>query len=763
MRKIGGSLVVFLLVFTFTLQVSAQTFSDVSNHWAKSEIESLTDEGVILGYEDGTFRPYEQVTRGQFLAYLVRALDLPAGTSAFPDVPTSSRLYHDIAAAKKAGLILGNANGLAKANEPVTRSDVAAMLDRAMQLKGDYMKRAPLTFTDAAKIGLYAYGAVERMTFYGLIRGTADNKFEPAKIATRGESAVFVHRLMSILDLLGNPKDPVEIPKPVDNQEVVIPVTNSQYVKVRMNTRGVPLTYNKQTTDSHILSTDTHYYYHMGNASKPLGSLQVTLRKLDNGDTFIFTKFLHNGNNTYSASVIMPFSQSDNYSLAKYASHGTVDQSHDSTFGVDKTSHPTGILSVKNGSTVTNEVMMGKNYISVQRQTNYANGQRSIIRELSSERESYNLYTDKARKLVTAHQNVSVQSKAISETWALVSEKPLFASTTNRNDWFKRTILEYSQINNWLTADGAYTKLPWSIEPGYKMGYGRNIGRLQGGIYLTAYNGNKERYFRDLVVNAVADLDVFSDGAITAGKSPIFKTEYTSTWLKNTYGTTAPYIDTRHNENAALFLKNTAEALAVPKLADANLRYADFLVSQKSLGNTIAVTPTSYLISDYYAIGSKKTHVSLNHALGEMRFLLETYKQTGNADYLKTARELKAGIENLHPKWIRSNGDLWYQINGSLVFSGNDYDWLTLMDLLLSQNAFAENGIERSTIFDAMIRSKTKYLVDHNIAIKGQIILLLQEQGFGDLVKSSASAADYSSSKLDDDNLPKDTLDLLAE
>lgn len=762
MRKIGGSLVVFLLVFTFVLQVSAQTFRDISTHWAKPEIESLTDEGVIFGYEDGTFRPYTQVTRGQFLAYLVRALDLPAGSSAFPDVPASSSLYNEIAAAKKAGLILGNADGQALPNNPITRSDVAVMLDRAMQLKGSYTKRAPLTFTDAAKIGKYAYGAVERMTFYGLIYGTADNKFEPAKIATRGESAVFVHRLMSKLDLLGGSKDPIEIPEPADNQEVVIPVNNAQYVKVRMNTRGVPLTYNKRTTDSHILSTDTHYYYHMGNASKPIGSLQVTLRQLDNGDTFIFTKFLHNGDNTYSASVIMPFSQSDNYSLAKYASHGTVDQSHDPTFGVDKTSHPTGILSVKNGSTVTNEVMMGKNYISVQRQTNYANGQRSVIRELSSERESYNLYTDPARKLVTAHQNVSVQSKAISETWALVSEKPLFASDSNRNDWFKRTILEYSQINNWLTADGAYTKLPWSIEPGYKMGYGRNIGRLQGGIYLTAYNGNKERYFRDLVINAVADLDVFSDGAITAGKSPIFKTEYTSTWLKNTYGTTAPYIDTRHNENAALFLKNTGEALSVPKLAEANLRYADFLVNQKSLGNTIAVTPSSYLIADYYAIGSKKTHVSLNHALGEMRFLLETYKQTGNTNYLKTARELKAGIENLHPKWIRSNGDLWYQINGSLVFSGNDYDWLTLMDLLLSQQAFAENGVERSAIFDAMIRSKTTYLVDHNIAIKGQIILLLQEQGFGDLVKN-ASAADSYSQKLDYDGLPKDTLDLLAE
>ncbi|MFK2826318.1 S-layer homology domain-containing protein [Bacillus sp. B190/17] len=763
MKRLIASLAVIVLFFTYTAQASAQVFNDAKNHWAAKEIQALVDAGVINGYDDGTFRPDAQVKRGQFIAFLVRALDLPPGDSAFKDVPPGSSLYKDIAAAKKAGLLLGNAEGYALANDPVTRSDVAVMLDRAMQLKGDYPTKAKLTYKDAADITRYAYESVQRMTHYGLIKGTADNEFLPKKIATRGESAVFVYRMMEKLDLFSAGKDPVPIPKPVDSSEVVVPVNDYQYIKVRMNTSGVPLTYNKRTTDAHIRSTDTHYYYHMGNASKPLGSLRVTLRTLDNGDVFVFTKFVHNGDNTYSASVIVPFQQSDNYSLAKYSTFGQVDQSHDSTFGVDKTSHPTGILSAKKGSTVTNEMMIGKNYLSVHRQTNYSNGQRSVLRELASELESYKVYTDTARNLVTTHVNMSVKGKAISENWVLLSNKQLFADNTNRDEWFKRTIKEYSSINNWLTADGAYTKLPWSIEPGYKMGYGRNIGRLQGGIYLTAYTGNKERYFYDLVVNAIADLDVFSGGVITAGKTPIFKTEYTSTWLKNAYGTTAPYVDTRHNENAALFLKNASNILNIPQLSDANLRYADFLVKQKEIGNIIQVTPTSHLIADYYAVGGQKTHVSLNHALGEMRFLLETYQQTKNSAYLETALELKGGIENLHPSWIRSNGDLWYQVNGKLQFTGNDYDWLTLMDLLLSQITFEENGIARSTIFDEMIRSKAQYLVDNNIPIKSQIITLLKQQGFGDIVKSASSASNTPDEKLDLDDLPKDELDLLAE
>ncbi|MGG6448413.1 S-layer homology domain-containing protein [Pseudobacillus badius] len=762
MRKLATSLGIIILFLILTIPSAFQTANAASSPSIAEQVKALTDAGVLKGYDDGSLQLDAQVTRGQFIAFLVRALDLPPGDSGFKDVGTNHSLYPEISAAKKAGLLVGTLDGYALANQSVTRSDVAVMLDRAMQLKGDYTKKATLTYKDQAQIGRYAYESVQRMTYYGLIKGTEDNYFFPQKTATRGESIRFVYRFMDTLHLFSSDKEPITPPKPADSSEVVVPVNDYQYIKVRMNTRGVPLTYNKRTKDVHIRSADEHFYYHMGNASKPLGSLRVTLRKLDNGDVFVFTKFIHNGDNTYSASVIVPFHQSDNYTLAKYSSFGEVNQTHDGTFGVDKTSHPTGILSAKKGQAVTNEMMISKNYVSLHRQMKYANGDKSVLRELVNELESYKVYTDTARNLVTAHVNMSIRGKAISENWVLLSDKRLFADNTNRDNWFKRTIEQYTTINNWLTADGAYTKLPWSIEPSYQMGYGRNIGRMQGGVYLTAYNGNKERYFYDLVVNAIADLDVFSGGALTARKSPIFPTEYTSTWLKKAYGTTAPYFDTRLNENAALFLKNTSESLSIQELAGANFRYADYLVQQKKLGNTIPVTASSYLISDYYGLGNgqTKTHASLNHALGEMRFLLETYKQTKNDAYLKTAREIKAGIEHLHPKWIRSNGDLWYQVNPNLTFAGSDYPHLTLMDLLLSQNVFAETGIPRSAIFDELIRTKTKYMVANNVPIPSFAVQLLREQGFGGLINDKYKA---STRKADVEKRPKDDLDLLAE
>ncbi|RFU68320.1 S-layer homology domain-containing protein [Peribacillus saganii] len=755
MKKTAYLLMLTLfLVGLPVINASAEPMVDVQDHWAKNEINALQERGIISGFEDGTFRPYAQVTRGQFVAFLVRALELPKGDSAFRDVPKTSKLYNDISAAKKAGLIMGTVEGYAKADEKITRTDAAALLDRAVQHEGDYPEKAQLVYTDARLISKYAYESVQRMTYYKLISGTQDNKFQPLKIANRGESAALIYRMLSFIGKLEG-STPV---KPATSNPSItsLDLGDGNKVQIRLNTAGLPLQYIRQDSVTHIRATDKNYYYHIGSAQNSEGTLKVTLRKLDNSDTFIYTQFQNKGNSAHSASIILPFANATSYDVSRIDSYGMVDRKHNDTFGIDPSSHPIGLLSVKNGDQPAGNVMMGKNYISLKREHSYPNGQKSVLREFLEEYESYKILQNKESASMSMELDMKVPANAVSESWALLSNQQLFESKENKDHWFKRSIEEYTTINSWLTAEGAYTKLPWSVEPGYKMAFGRNLGNMQGGIYLEEFQGLKERYFYDLVLNSVADLNIFSNGALRTGNVPVFKTEYTSTWLKKEYGTTAPYIDTRHNENTALFLKHTGEEFGIEQLAAANRKYADFLVQQKSVGNIIQVTPSSHLIADYYAPGSEKTHVSLNHALGEMRFLIETYQQTKEEKYHKTAREIQTAIEFLHPRWIREDGDLWYQVNGRMEFNGRDYPWLTLADLLLSQERFEEIGQARSKVFDEMIRSKTKYLVDTKQPIKGEIVQMLRDQGFGDLVEGYGSVRTA-------DALEKDTLDLLAE
>ncbi len=730
-------LCMFFQTFIPLVSVQAASMTDTHNHWAKNEIEALVQKGIISGYEDGTFKPNAVVTRGQFVAFLVRALDLPEGSSSFKDVSKNSKLYKEISAAKRAGILQGTLDGYAHPNQSITRADAAAMIDRSMQLKGSYEETADLHFADSNEVPKYAKESISRMVYYKIILGTNNNRVEAKAVVTRAQAAVFIYRMLDVLNLddetatIKAPGNAVNL----SSSEIQVPLGDGNNVRIKMNNTGVPLTYIKKSKVAHIRSTDYHYDYHLGNAQNPLGSFRLTLRRLDNGDTFIFTKFVHNGNNNYSASIILPFQDVERTRMQRIDQYGKVNQDHNPTFGVNPTSHPIGLLDIVMTNQGVKSLMLSKNYTSVQRQQVYNNNQKSVIREFKEEYENVKTNLDKDNKTLSVSLNMKVTSKMISESWVLLSNEKLFQQQKYVDYWFEKSVLEFESLNSWYTAEGPYTKLPWSIEPGYKMGFGRNLGQVQGGVYLTAYKGSKERYFYNLVVNAIADLDVFSNGALYRGEVPVFETEYTSTWLKKSYGTTAPYIDTRHNENTALFLKNASDTLGISQLADSNRVYADFLVKQKEIGNIIRVTPSAHLIADYYAPGSKITHVSLNHALGEMKFLLETYKSTNQEIYLKTARELRAAIEHLHPRWIRDNGDLWYQVDGNLHFSGNDYPWLTLADLLQSQQIFREVGLSRSKIFDEMIVSKTNYLVKENQPIKQLVINLLKQEGFGYLVE----------------------------
>ena len=55
--------------------IPAFAYPDVSpNHWAAKEIEILTEQGVIVGYPDGTFQPDENVTRAEFASMAIKAL-----------------------------------------------------------------------------------------------------------------------------------------------------------------------------------------------------------------------------------------------------------------------------------------------------------------------------------------------------------------------------------------------------------------------------------------------------------------------------------------------------------------------------------------------------------------------------------------------------------------------------------------------------------------------------------------------------------------
>jgi hypothetical protein len=182
----------------FGANAANNDFRDVpKSSYAYSDIVKLTERGVISGYSDGTFHPDETVTRGQFAGMIARALNLPKGNSHFKDVPKSKALYEEISKAADAGIVKGT-GGNFYPDRPVTRADMAVMLDRAMNLKGDFKETGNLKFKDG--VPAYAAESVKRMVHYGVIKGKTNGTFAPNEYADRASSSVLVNRALEVIE-----------------------------------------------------------------------------------------------------------------------------------------------------------------------------------------------------------------------------------------------------------------------------------------------------------------------------------------------------------------------------------------------------------------------------------------------------------------------------------------------------------------------------------------------------------------------------------
>lgn len=515
----------------------------------------------------------------------------------------------------------------------------------------------------------------------------------------------------------------------IGEKEITIPINDKQSITLFIKDSTLNKV-NEQRDSFLSLVEEQSYQYEVYNKNKRTGKLTVTTRTLDNGDVFIFSKLENSTEHPYTANFSLQLDEINRYVINDFDQR-YVEHKHDGTIGVDLTTYPIGLIEAFFYDKLNYQLIFSKNYLSKELTTTYENGEQSTLREFHSEEKK--LSTSLSDDTLQLEATLQSNGEDISEGWVLFSNQPLFENRDNLQDWIDYHIDQYKVANAWLTAEGPFKKLPWSIEPTTQNGYGRNLGIMQNKKALDAYEVKKERYFYDLVLNSVADLMKYRAEKGTE----IWETEYTSTWLKKPYGTTAPYIDTRHNENIALFLTRVGHLLNNKELLSSQTRYADYLIEQVEENNTIKIN-NGYLIADYFSPNSRAsiTHASLNHILGGMNFLLDSFIETGNKDYLEVAEKIHLGLEELGDKWIRESGDLWYQVNPDLSFTGNDYEQLTLIDLLNSQEKWEKAVQKRSAFLDKLIRSKTSYLVTEKKPIYDYVIDTLKEQGFNDILTS---------------------------
>lgn len=177
-------------------------FTDISSHWAKDDVVSMYQAGIIDGISSTKFAPDDKITRSQFIKLVVATLGLDtkaAYTGACTDVKDHWSAQY-VQAAETAKLIDSNlvADNKLLPDQNITREEMAALITAAAKYKGvDYAGGSVDSFTDKADISAWATEYVAGAVKLEIVKGMEDGSFAPKADATRAQSAVMISRLLA--------------------------------------------------------------------------------------------------------------------------------------------------------------------------------------------------------------------------------------------------------------------------------------------------------------------------------------------------------------------------------------------------------------------------------------------------------------------------------------------------------------------------------------------------------------------------------------
>lgn len=169
-------------------------FSDVaSSDYFFEPVHYLVCHGVISGYDDHTFRPFNDTTRGQMAKIVVLGFGVPIytpTTATFNDVPTTDKFFTWVESAAKAGIISGYADHIFHRERSVTRGQLSKMV--AIAAKWTLVSPQQQHFSDVAPSNTF-YSYIETAYAHGVISGYNNGMFLPSNPASRAATTKIVY------------------------------------------------------------------------------------------------------------------------------------------------------------------------------------------------------------------------------------------------------------------------------------------------------------------------------------------------------------------------------------------------------------------------------------------------------------------------------------------------------------------------------------------------------------------------------------------
>jgi beta-N-acetylglucosaminidase len=201
-KKVYLTLSLFIFSLILVVAPAAHAADDITGHYFEKEMRELIKLGILGGYGEGVYLPDRDVTRAEFAAFLLRTLKSEVEVKEpkkFKDVAEKDWYYKDVQEAYALGIINGYTDGTFGPNKKISREEMAAMVDKALQSKGIILEKSALPYKDTNTIQTWALESVQRM--YGkIMNGNPDNTFAPKTYAKRGMTSAILSRALVILN-----------------------------------------------------------------------------------------------------------------------------------------------------------------------------------------------------------------------------------------------------------------------------------------------------------------------------------------------------------------------------------------------------------------------------------------------------------------------------------------------------------------------------------------------------------------------------------
>ncbi|MEG1869162.1 MAG: M14 family zinc carboxypeptidase, partial [Clostridiales bacterium] len=211
-------------------------FADVKpGEWYYDAIKFATEKRICKGVDANNFSPNSSLTRAMLVTMMYRYAGSPAveGSVNFPDINTGEYYYKALIWATNNKIITGFPDGTFKPNTEIIRQDVATILSRFCITKGIAINGwlDLFDFNDAWGVLPYSQKSMQWAYSYGIMNGNGSGYIEPTGNATRAECAALIHRFNGI-DLT---KVPTSAPSLFNGNHVVHYDAMCEYLNTMTN------------------------------------------------------------------------------------------------------------------------------------------------------------------------------------------------------------------------------------------------------------------------------------------------------------------------------------------------------------------------------------------------------------------------------------------------------------------------------------------------------------------------------------------------